>query len=326
MKKCRKREEKRRWRNKKSYIFSSPKKFFDIFDSKTYMKILITGTRGYLAHYLIPVLNNHTLFLTSRRADMFIREYKVIPLDLASQKTGTHIRNIAPDLIVNTAAISLPDWAEDHPKETHAANVRVVHNLIEACQYLNIPLVHISTDYVFSGENPPYSEEVRPNPINIYGKTKLEAELLIEQSSIKYLICRIALLFGLKCPHHRPNPFTIWYEKLHRRETIQVSCEQVSNPTYVKDLVVVLKKMIERDLQGVYHVAGPESMSRYEFACQLAEVFDFDPKLIQAVPLVSKRAPRPKNTSLIVDKLKKEVNFQIRGVKAALLDLKSELL
>ena len=147
------------------------------------MKILITGARGYLASFLIPILlKDHEIFLTSLHSDRLISGFSIIPLDLSNfALTSKLIKETNPDLIINTAAITLPDWAEDNKKRTYAANVIAVENLVKICRLQDpkIKLVQISTDYVFSGENAPYNEENKPNPVNYYGQTKLEAEKII---------------------------------------------------------------------------------------------------------------------------------------------------
>ena len=103
--------------------------------------------------------------------------------------------------------------AEDHKDETYAANVTAIQNIIQNCRDLQIPLLHMSTDYVFSGNDPPYSEDSLRDPVNYYGQTKVEAEDALENSDIEYLICRTTMLYGTKQPYQRPNPFIDWYER-----------------------------------------------------------------------------------------------------------------
>ncbi len=147
------------------------------------MKILITGARGYLASFLIPKLAPlHELILTSHHSEEEPSDPPIYALDLSdTDSTSSFIHEYQPDYIVNTAAVSLPDWAEDHKDETYAANVTAIQNIIQNCRDLQIPLLHMSTDYVFSGNDPPYSEDSLRDPVNYYGQTKVESRRCIRE-------------------------------------------------------------------------------------------------------------------------------------------------
>jgi dTDP-4-dehydrorhamnose reductase len=282
------------------------------------MKILITGAHSFLAFSLVSqLLSQHDVVLTSHTSG--IRKIKgiggsIYPCDLTNIYNVTNfVKKHRPDWIINCAAISMPDWAEDHVIETRTVNVLSVHNLIEACKNLQIPLLQMSTDYVFDGTHSPYFENSPRKAVNIYGQSKIEAEQLLEQSSIEYLICRTTVLYGFTEPHHRPNPFTEWYPQLLAKTPIQAATQQVTNPTYVVDLAKVLQKLIEENKRGIYHTAGKMSLSRYDFAIILAKSLGCDPNLVQVVPTIPKRAIRPTNTTLDVQKLKNETGLEIRS-------------
>jgi dTDP-4-dehydrorhamnose reductase len=288
------------------------------------MKIIITGARGYLSHSIIPVLkNDHELILTSFTADREIWGLPIEPLDLShGEKLHKFIESHKPDLILNTAAVTLPDWAEDNQDKTYAANVIAVENLIRECQQFSIKLVHISTDYVFSGENPPYSEEDKREPVNFYGKTKLQAEQVIEKSEITYLICRITMLFGIKSSYHRPNPFVDAYNKLKSNQTVFASTTHTTAPSYVENLAECIKYLVEHNVCGIYHTAGSEMVSRFEFAKYVAEIFNFDPNLIVPAKNIPKKAVRPLNSTLNISKLISKTGFKMLNIKEALLHIK----
>ncbi|MHA1732725.1 MAG: SDR family oxidoreductase [Promethearchaeota archaeon] len=288
------------------------------------MKILVTGARGFLAGELARVLTGqHEVILTSRKSDVEVAGRSITPLDLADGgKTKEFVRLVSPDVLVNTAAISLPDWAVDHPDETVAANVTAVENLVEACSGLGAKLVHLSTDYVFSGKSPPYREDDPRDPVNFYGETKARAEEVIEGSEIEWLTCRTTVLYGLRKAHQRPNIFVDAYLKLAAGERVFAPEKHATNPTPVWDLAAALKVLIEKGARGTYHVAGKESVSRYEFARVVAEVFGFDGDLVVAVPLPAKKAVRPLNTTLDVGKLKRDFGIELRGPREALTEIK----
>jgi dTDP-4-dehydrorhamnose reductase len=278
------------------------------------MKILITGARSFLADALIPrLLSKHKLFLTSHKSDIKVDGLEIIPIDLANKNEITlFTQTITPDWIVNCAAISLPDWAEDHQQETRDANVVAVENLTLIAKNLNCRLLHMSTDYVFDGEHAPYIETSPRNPVNFYGQTKAKAEEIIEQSGCDYLICRTTVLYGLIKPHHRPNPFMDWYPLLKANKPVKAATEHITTPTFVEDLADVLTYLIEHDARGIYHTAGSVAMSRFEFARQLAIAMNKDPGLVVAATIIPKRAVRPRHTTLNTDKLMHDYHLQLR--------------
>lgn len=276
------------------------------------MKIVVTGARGYLASYLIPLLlPQHQLILTSQHPDRDPSGLTIHAINLGDKsQLDSFLHLHTPDLIINTAAVSLPDWAEDHPKETYTANVIALQNLIEHCEKHKCHLLQMSTDYVFSGNNAPYSELDDRSPVNYYGKTKAEAEEKIIKSSISYLICRTTMLYGMKNDQQRSNPFSEWYIKFQEKKVFDVPTIHITTPTFVEDLAQCIVVLIEKDKRGIYHTAGPESLSRYDLAVQMAEVFGFDSHLIHPIANVNKRAIRPLNTSLDCSKLVREINYR----------------
>ncbi|MHA1718438.1 MAG: SDR family oxidoreductase [Promethearchaeota archaeon] len=297
------------------------------------MKILITGARGFLANSLIPILlKEHDLLLTSLHSDKPISRETIFPLDLADfNLTNEYIQSNKPDIIINTAAISLPDWAENHKERTYATNVTAVENLTKICTTNpDIKLIQISTDYVFSGENAPYSEYDEPNPINYYGYTKYMAEkVILEEFSRRklenYLICRTTLLYGLKKPHHRGNFFINFYESLVQNKKVKASISNITCPTFVDDLSFCLKFLIEKNLSGIIHTSGPESVSRFEFAKKIAKIFELDRSNIIPTKIHTKNAKRPNNSTLNTSKLKNILPFKMKNIEEALLEIKKKI-
>jgi dTDP-4-dehydrorhamnose reductase len=287
------------------------------------MKVIVTGARSFLASALVPrLMGDFEVILTSHRGDVTVKGLPIHPLDLSDMKAvDKFIDQHRPAWIVNCAAISLPDWAEDHREETWAANVTAVQNLVAAATKYTVKLLHMSTDYVFSGDHPPYAEEADRSPVNYYGQTKLEGERIIQASAVHWLLCRTTVLYGIRESYHRPNIFEDWFEPLAAGKSVKAASGHYTNPTYVEDCAMALFELIRRDARGIFHTAGPESMSRYEFAKTLAEVLGVDPTLVEAIPVIPKRAVRPHNTTLQVDKLKNMIGVSLRSPREAFPEL-----
>ena len=188
-------------------------------------------------------------------------------------------------------------------------------------------LVYVSTDYVFSGNKGMYTESDGTNPINYYGKTKLEAEKIVQNLMSNWCIVRPSVIYGSVPAAGKVN-FVLWVlEKLRKGEQIKIITDQIISPTLNTNLAEMILEVAQKHLTGIYHLSGATPINRYDFASLIAETFDLDKKLIK--PATSEEmnwtAKRPKNTSLIVDKASRELNKKPLMIKDALNQLKKEL-
>jgi dTDP-4-dehydrorhamnose reductase len=198
-------------------------------------------------------------------------------------------------------------------------NVGAVKNLVKACQGRNIKLVHISTDYIFDGENGPYSEDDPPNPVNFYGQTKLESENVIKQGGIDSLIVRTNVLYGFGRKVKRN--FLLWLlEKLTVGEKIKIANDQFSNPTLADNLSQCILEMVDGDLTGVIHIGGADYLSRYDFAMKVAQKFEFDTAFISPTTTESlgQKAKRPLHGGLRVEKAQSLLKTKLLNVEEGL--------
>ena len=225
------------------------------------MKVAIIGARGQLGSELVKAFREMAIPLDID--DLDIREPRGLERVL-----GFH----APDVVINTAAYHNVPGCEKDPELAFASNVLGVRNLRNACLSLKSTLVHISTDYVFDGrKGTPYGEDDAPNPLNLYGVTKLAGEFFARQVSRHYVI-RISSLFGLAgCVGKGGTNFVkLMLEAAGTRERVAVSSNIVSSPTYAWDAAVRIREILEDDLEpGVYHVANGGSCSWHEFAAEI---------------------------------------------------------
>jgi len=239
-------------------------------------KILITGAFGQLGRALTCELGNeHRLILT----DTFIpSDSHGFQLDITDRKL---VKEMLPalelDLIINLAAMTDVDGCESNPDKAWIVNSVSVQNLLDFGQ---CPLIHISSDYVFDGENGPYKEIDDTSPINVYGETKLESEELIWATGERHLVIRTNVVYDYE-PTTKAS-FLKWVvESLQNNKEIHVVTDQYNNPTWASSLAYVIKRCIELHVTGLVHWGDKDYLNRFEFAKQIAKVFGLNQKLIK---------------------------------------------
>jgi dTDP-4-dehydrorhamnose reductase len=231
-----------------------------------YSKILLTGGSGQLGQELLRILQPiGTIWAPERKL------FNLSHPETLRQK----IRDYCPDLIINVAAYTAVDQAEMEQEFAYNINVEAPRVLAEEAHSLKIPLVHFSTDYIFDGKkNKPYVEGDKANPLNIYGKTKLEGEIAIKESHDQYLIFRTSWLYS---PTHGKNFYTTMLRLFKEKEEIQVVNDQIGSPTSVEFLAEATVEILSQlgtnesgeNRWGVYHLSGEDQMSWYDFALKI---------------------------------------------------------
>lgn len=272
------------------------------------MKALVTGVTGQLGYDLIKELLKcgHDVVGVGRSIEC-PTDYSYQILDLTDAKAvETLLVEISPDVVFHCAAWTVVDLAEEEENYTkvRAINVEGTRNLVKVCKNINAKMIHVSTDYVFDGQgDKPWDEECKDlHPLNFYGKTKLEAEQIVEDNLKKYYILRIAWLFGAN-----GNNFVKTMLSLGKKyETVRVVCDQIGTPTYTHDLARLMVDMAKTDKYGIYHVTNEGGyISWYEFAC---EIFEQIKSKTKVVPVTTEeygrsKAARPHNSRLSTHKL-----------------------
>jgi len=294
-------------------------------------RILITGSNGLLGQKIVDLLykTKHPLMLLSIEPKSIMGERISIyrQVDLSKRKDVRKvIEEFEPEIIINTAAITDVDLCEKERELAWQVNVNGVENLAYTAKLVGAKIIHLSTDYVFDGKNGPYSELDRPNPLSYYGRTKLASENILLTSGVNYTIIRTMVLYGIGI-NVKPN-FALWvYKNLKENKPIRVVDDQIGNPTLVDDLAFAILKIIELDKSGLYHIAGNDIVSRYDFAVTLADVFQFDKKLITSVKssIFKQPAPRPLKSGFIILKAQTELGIKMSGIKQGLTIFKNQL-
>lgn len=231
-----------------------------------------------------------------------------------------------PDVVIHTAAIGSVDFAERNREQTRKVNVGGTEVVAALCQIFKSRLIYISSNAVFDGRTPFYSETASVNPINYYGQLKVEAENIVRDSSIPWAIVRPILMYGWPYQGERDNPVVWWVRSLEDGKPIKVVDNVFTKPLPAWSCAEVVWELICQHRPGIYHAAGRDHLSLYQFALQVAEVFELDARLITPVPdsYFPEIAPRPRDTSFDTSKMENELGVKTIGVKDGLVRMKSE--
>jgi len=278
----------------------------------------------------------------SRFAEMFASDFDFINLDLTnhiditnraqvdqalSQQSSTSVIHLAAFTDVSKA------YSETGNKNgmVYKVNVLGTENIANACKKYHHYLIHISTDFVFDGKNPPpvggYTEEDQPHPIEWYGQTKLWAEQKVVNSGCQHVTCRLAFPFRAKFPAKEDLVRKI-LAKLKTNTLHSMFADQIITPTFIDDICQALKIFIEKKPSGIYHVVGSTSLTPYDLALKIAAVFNLkaDIKLGSFKDFL-KTDPRLRQQFLKISnaKLKHDFGFSMKTIDEALQVLKSQL-
>lgn len=292
--------------------------------------ITVVGAGSRTAAALIPMILEETDYrvrLLSTR-EVFTHDPRVSAVQLDPtdrQAVKRAILDDIPAVIINTAAKTNVDRCETDRSTCWSVNVDLVEHLARMCRVVDAHLVHLSTDYVFDGTKGPYSELDAPQPISYYGKSKLAAENAALGAGIQATVVRTNVLYG---PSQEHPDFVAWIlESIDARVPVKVVTDQYSNPTYVDDLAEAILRLVRRRRTGIYHVAGADYLSRYEFALKIADVFKVPTTSLEPVLTddLAQPARRPLRGGLITLKAETDLGMKFRGVHAGLASLRYSL-
>lgn len=296
------------------------------------VRVLLTGGNGLLGQKLTEIFSQSSAYsvtVTSSQEQSVFGTDSVSyrRLDVADRKAVTSVfEEIQPEVVVNCAAITNVDACETNRETAWNVNVRGVENLIQSAKLAGAKIVQVSTDYVFDGKSGPYAESDRPNPICYYGRTKLASENLIHASGVQHAVVRTMILYGYG-RKLKPNFVTWLVGELRAGKGVRIVDDQMGNPTLADDLAFGILKIIELRRSGLYHISGPELLSRHDFAVRAAKAFDLDRKLIQRVKTASlaQPAPRPLKSGFIMLKASVDLSLSPCGVDRGLSILKNQM-
>lgn len=257
------------------------------------MKVFVTGVKGQLGYDVMNELEKQGL----EGIGVDIDEMDITDADQVNKV----IKEAAPDAVIHCAAYTAVDAAEDNEEICRKVNAQGTENIAKVCEELDIKMMYISTDYVFNGQGErPWEPDDEREPLNVYGQTKYEGELAIEEHVKKFFTVRIAWVFGVNGKNFIKTMLNLG--KTH--DHLTVVNDQTGSPTYTYDLARLLVDMIQTDKYGRYHATNEGLCTWYEFAC---EIFKQAGMNVSVAPVSSDEYPakakRPSNSRMDKSKL-----------------------
>lgn len=283
------------------------------------LKFLVTGSAGLVGQQVVKDLSEtHEVFSCYNESPTSFMEHSR-QMDLLNHEMISNVLlETEPDVVIHLGAMTGVDLCEKEESMAFEINTKATQIIAQQCSILNTFLVYVSTDYVFDGNSGMYYESSIPNPLSIYGKSKLEGEKMTQTFSSDWCIARTSTPFGL---HPTKKSFPVWViENLQKQKQIDVLSDQFTSPTYVPNLSKMLIEISERHLNGIFHVAGATKISRYEMARMISDKLNLDEKLLRDVSIneLKLEAPRPKDSSLNISKADTILNEKPQKINQSL--------
>jgi dTDP-4-dehydrorhamnose reductase len=277
------------------------------------MRLLITGASGLLGLNLALDASRANQVIGVDRNTLVSAPFSVIKADLLdSHAVGRILAEAQPDAVIHCAAMADVDTCEANPELARRTNADLPARIAEACALRKIRMIHISTDAVFSGQKSgPYSEFDQTNPRGVYATTKLEGEQRVLQTYPLASVARVNF-YGWSLTGNR-SLAEFFVNSLGRGWTVNGFTDVTFCPMFVNHLSEILATMLQRDLHGLYHVVGPQAMTKYQFAVEIARKFGFSERLIapQSVEKSALTAPRSHNLWLSASKLSTDLQLNL---------------
>jgi len=264
-------------------------------------RVLVTGARGMLGTDLCAVLSRLGWQVTAADLEEF---------DITEPgATSAFVKECRPGVVINCAAYTAVDQAESERETAYRVNRDGAKSIARAAASVEAALVHMSTDYVFDGtKQGPYSEEDKPNPMSVYGASKLAGEVAVRETFAQHYIVRTAWLYGI---HGKSFPRTM-LRLAETRRPLRVVNDQIGSPTYTEHLAEALTVIIEQPHYGTYHAVNSGACTWHELACETFRQAGLNPEVS---PITTAEYPttarRPANSVLDTSKLRREYGHRL---------------
>ena len=279
-------------------------------------KILIIGASGLVGSTVANYASkNYDLHLVNNKTDFSLQNFPVSKIDLIKNQSDILelIKDYRPDFVVHAVAYPSVDFCESNKQMADVLHVKITDDIAKTCSNIGSRIIYFSTDAVFDGKlSRKYTENDLPNPINHYGKTKLNAEKILLENDTN-IVLRTTVIYGW----HTKSRFTNWVlNSLKNSQKIHAFTDQLNTPTLVDDMAKAILQIFTKDKFGLFNAVGATCLSRYQFALKLADRFNLDKNLIIPTSSVGKKqiAPRPPNGCLDNSKIVNDIGFKFSDI------------
>lgn len=263
------------------------------------MKVIITGVSGLLGWNFAKFLNNLNVEVVgtynTNKPDVNFKVCNVRLVDF--NQCIDLLKTETPDYVINCVALRDTNCCEIYKEESRVVNVYIPQILASACNVCNVKLIHLSSDLVFDGRNPEYTEDSEPSPCNVYGSQKALSELQVLSINSKFLIFRLPLMYGNPSPYHNSFLQDI-INRISNGNTVNLFENEIRTPVSVTDVIEGIWKL--KVCKGILHLGGLENISRFDFGRLVCDIGNYNLQLLQ--PVWNTNANRPKNLIFSSDK------------------------
>ena len=297
------------------------------------MKILITGSNGLLGQKLLHKLRVDTtieLIATSKGENRVTEKggYTYFDLDITNNDAVAKlIESENPQVVINTAAMTNVDLCEDEKQACDALNIDAVRYLADACEKNSSHLIQISTDFIFDGEDGPYTEEDKPNPLSYYGLSKLKSEQLLQDHPVKWTVLRTIIVFGVGEKLSKGN-IVLWAKgALAKGDPLNIIDDQFRAPTLAEDLADICILAAKKKAFGVFNASGKDIMSIYEIVERIAKHYGNSTENLNKISTATlkQKAGRPPKTGFILDKSINQLGYNPHSFEECLTIIDQQL-
>jgi dTDP-4-dehydrorhamnose reductase len=288
------------------------------------MRALVIGASGQVGAALLRVLRARGHEAVGTWAH---HEFPgLIRLDFADARAVERVIGEArPDWVLCPAALSHVDYCEEHPDEAFAANLRAPLAAAQAAAHAGAGFVYYSSDYVFDGSAGPYAEEAPPRPLGVYGRSKADGEQAILSALERALVLRTSVVYG---PERQEKNFAYQVIRACRSgQPFRPAVDQRASPSYNEDVAAATVECCERELRGVWHLAGADTLDRMAFARLVCRVFDLDGSHLRPATTaeLKQKAARPLDGGLRITKARAQLATRLRGAEDGLRAMRTAL-
>lgn len=275
------------------------------------MRVFITGSTGLLGTALLHNMPKGITVGGSVNKNRFLPNIPSVHyeyMDITKPRVVKRVlTGFKPDVVIHTAGIGNVDYCEQHQDEAWEVNVEGTRNIANVAKQIGSTLLFTSTNSVFNGKNPPYHEESEPDPLEYYGETKVQTEEDLREMDVDHILIRLITMYGWNNPYERQNPVTWAIDKLKQNQELKMVTDVHNNFLKAESAAESIWKAVMNQHRGKFHLAGADIHNRYQLVRHVAKVFDLNHKLVTPVTLdyFPSHAPRPKNTTFKINKMKK---------------------